>query len=226
MHQTWAHLLFAHWRVPERVLRPLIPDVFEIETFDGDAWVAVVPFLMDEVYIVGLPPIPTTYRFPELNVRTYVNYRGTSGVWFFSLDATSILAVAGARAGARLAYFRAEMSIEPRDAGWEYRSRRRGRSPGPAHLDAWYRPTGQVFTAEPGSLEDFLTTRLTLFTFDRNRVYRVDVEHAPWPLQPAEAHIRVNTMASAAGIPLPGDPPHLLYSERLDILAGMPRRLA
>src|SRR5437870_602127 len=93
LHQTWSKLLFAHWSLPPAVLRPLIPAALEVDTFDGAAWLGVVPFRMSGIHFRGLPAIPTTGEFCELNVRTYVKMDGCSGVWFFSLDASSALAV-------------------------------------------------------------------------------------------------------------------------------------
>src|SRR6478736_184531 len=93
MTQTWHDLLFAHWRIRLDVMRPLVPRELEIDTFDGSAWIGVVPFRMSAVRMRGLPPVPGASAFPELNVRTYVRYGGRAGVWFFSLDAESALAV-------------------------------------------------------------------------------------------------------------------------------------
>ena len=109
MAQRWHDLLFAHWRCAAGDLRPLIPAPLEIETFDGSAWIGVIPFYMSGVRMRGMPPIPTAHAFLELNVRTYVTLDGRPGVWFFSLDAASSLAVIGARLGIRLPYFRAAM---------------------------------------------------------------------------------------------------------------------
>src|SRR5687767_1222656 len=97
MRQHWGKLLFMHWRIDAQLLRPLIPRELEIETSDGSAWIGVIPFTMWGIRASFLPPIPGTSAFHELNVRTYVNYQGVPGVWFFSLDAANKLAVWGAR---------------------------------------------------------------------------------------------------------------------------------
>ena len=93
MRQSWHDLLFMHWRVPADVLRPLIPPGLEVDTFDGSAWIAVVPFRMSDVAPRFVPAVPGLSAFPELNVRTYVARDGKPGVWFFSLDAGNRLAV-------------------------------------------------------------------------------------------------------------------------------------
>ena len=111
MVQRWHDLLFAHWRCPITELRPLIPEPLEIDTFDGSAWIGVIPFYMSGVRMRATPPVPTANAFEELNVRTYVTLDGRPGIWFFSLDCASSLAVLGARIGIYLPYFRASMSM-------------------------------------------------------------------------------------------------------------------
>ena len=93
MAQTWHDLLFAHWRVSAAALRPLVPEGLAIDEFDGSAWLAVVPFRMSGVRLRWTLALPWLSVFPELNVRTYVTYKGKPGVWFFSLDAGNPLAV-------------------------------------------------------------------------------------------------------------------------------------
>ncbi len=93
MAQSWRELLFAHWRIPVEALRPLVPAELELETWDGSAWLGVVPFLMAGVRPRGVPALPRLSAFPEINVRTYVKVESKPGVWFLSLDAANSLAV-------------------------------------------------------------------------------------------------------------------------------------
>src|SRR5215210_3153253 len=190
--QTWLDLLFAHWSLPVEALRPSVPAELAIDTFDGRAWIGITPFEVSGLRLRGTPPVPRLSRFPETNVRTYTTVGGRPGIYFFSLDADSRLAVAGARRTFRLPYFRARMSIE-RSAGWTvYRSRR---TTSEASLDVRYQPAGPVFTARPGTLEHFLTERYCLYTLDDSRrIRRAEIHHAPWPLQQARAQIERNTM--------------------------------
>jgi uncharacterized protein YqjF (DUF2071 family) len=222
----WVDLLFAHWPVPAETLRPLIPPELEIDTYDGQAWLGIVPFRMEAVAPRFLPAPPGPGAFPELNVRTYVRWRGRGAVWFLSLDAGSRLAVEGARAAFHLPYYRARMSAET-NAGWvEYRSARTDPRGPAAAFEARYRPVGPVEPAPPGSLAAFLTDRRGLFAADaRGRLSWTAIRHAPWPLQPAEAEIRVNTMAGAHGLALPAGDPLLSFAKRLDVVAWWPRRL-
>lgn len=226
MRMRWLDLLFAHWPVPVDALRPLVPAGLEIDTFDGQAWIGVVPFRMEDVAPRFLPAIPGPGAFPELNVRTYVRRWGRGGVWFLSLDARSRLAVEGARVAFHLPYYTARMSSET-NAGWvEYRSERTDSRGAPAEFRARYRPTGTVRTAPPGSLDAFLTDRMRLYAQDpHGGLHSTAIRHAPWPLQPAEAEIVTNTMADAAGVALPEVSPLLSFAKRLDVVGWWPRRV-
>ena len=212
--QTWEDLLFAHWRVSEDALRDHVPLRLELDTFDGSVWLGVTPFRVAGLRLRGLPPLPALSSFPELNVRTYVTRDRKPGIWFFSLDADSRLAVEGAKATYRLPYFRAHMSAARR-AGWiEYESHRAG---GDAVFVARYRGEGDFFRPEPGSLEHFLTERYCLYAAEGERVFRADIHHPPWPLQRAEAEIAENTMCPA-GVELPDDAPLLFVAGRQDVV--------
>lgn len=226
MAQTWHDLLFAHWPVRVDEVRHAVPAALETETFDGSAWLGVIPFRMTGVRLRGLPALPGLSAFPELNVRTYVTYRGQPGVWFFSLDAGNALAVAVARRWYHLPYFHARMSCR-NEGGWvRYASRRvsdAGIRADQVRIEAGfigrYRPTGEVFKAKRGSLEYFLTERYCLYATDsRSRLYRAEIHHQPWPLQPAEAETEVNTMAQASGLRLPDTPPLAHFARRLEVV--------
>jgi uncharacterized protein YqjF (DUF2071 family) len=221
MQQRWEQLLFAHWPIPVPDLRPLISPSLEIDTYAGQAWIAVVPFAMRGIHFRGLPGIPTMRNFLELNVRTYVRWRGEMGVWFFSLDANSGLAVEGARLGFHLPYRHAEMLRTTSYDKVQYRSTRRHAGFPAAALAVQYRPTGPVFQAAPGSLEHFLTERYCLFAASRGgKLYRAQIAHVPWPLQVAEASFEANTMVQAAGLHPPDTAPLLHYAEALSVKSG------
>jgi uncharacterized protein YqjF (DUF2071 family) len=227
MTMSWHDLLFMHWPLPPRVVSALLPRGLEVDTFDGAAWVGVVPFRMTNVGMRGTPEMPGISSFAELNVRTYAKHGDKAGVWFLSLDAASRLAVAGARALFHLPYFHASIDFSAREDGWiGYRSNRSDRRSGPARFDGRYRPVGDPKTANAGTLEHWLTERYCLFAADRRgRLSRTDVHHAPWPLQPAEANVDTNTMPTPANITLPASPPLLHFARRLDVLAWMPQSL-
>jgi uncharacterized protein len=212
MVQKWHDLLFMHWRVDPQQIRHLIPSGLDIDTFDGSAWVGVVPFRMSGVRFRRTPPLPSASAFPELNVRTYTTRDGKPGVWFFSLDAASALAVWAARRWFHLPYFRAQFALSWAGGVLDYRSRRTHRGAPAAGLRVSYKPAGEVFHSQPGSIEYFLTERYCLYAFDGRRIFRGEIDHRPWPLQPAEAQVKLNTMAAASALALPNQAPLLHFA--------------
>jgi hypothetical protein len=224
MRMRWVDLLFMHWPMPPEAMAPLVPAGLELDLYDGQAWLGIVPFQMQDVAPRGLPPIPRLSVFPELNVRTYVRHGKLGGVLFLSLDAASRLTVWGARRFFDLPYYNALMSVERDGDTIEYRSTRTDARGRPAILAIDYGPTGPVESATPGSFEAWLTDRQRLFAPDeRGRIRRTEIRHPAWPLQPAHAEVREVSMAAAHGLTLPNAPPHLRYSARLDVRAWAPR---
>ena len=218
MRQTWLNLLFAHWPIDVEVLRPLIPSSLEIDIFEQQAWVGVVPFEMRDVHPRGLPSVLGLSSFPELNVRTYVKLNGNSGVYFFSLDAGNSIAVSIARSFFHLPYFTAIMQSKHIGDTIYYQSHRIHRHASPAEYEAQYRPTQSIEYAKPKTLARWLTERYNLYTVFRNHVYVGAIHHTQWPLQTAEAEIVLNTMALSQGIHLPNIPPLLHFSQRQEVL--------
>jgi len=185
----------------------------------------VIPFYMSGVRFRAAPPIPTAHAFQEMNVRTYVTLDGRPGVWFFSLDAESSLAVIGARLGIRLPYFRASMQMAKRDDGIDYTSERWSIAGKHASFAATYRGVGPTSHAAPGSLEHFLTERYSLYASDGKRIWRGDIIHPPWSLQAGEARIEQNSMIAAAGVRAPGHEPLLHFSTFQDVRLWRPVRV-
>ena len=220
LHQTWNDLLFAHWPVPPGVLRDRIPPVLDLDTFGGEAWVGITPFVLTDLRPSGLPAVPGLSRFPELNLRTYVRHAGTPGIHFFSLDAGGAFAVAGARLGFSLPYFLARMDVRTEGGVVRYESRRIHPGAPPAAFRAEYAPDGPERTCAPGTLEHWLAERYRFFT-ERpgGGLFRGEIRHAPWRLSAARAVIHENTIAEAAGFRLPALPSQLHFSRRLDVVA-------
>ena len=225
MMQQWHDLLFSHWRCPISHLRPLIPAPLEIETFDGSAWIGVIPFYMSGVRMRGAPPVPTAHAFEELNVRTYVTLDGRPGIWFFSLDCASLIAVVGARVGIHLPYYRAAMRMTRDHGAIEYESRRWSAADEPAEFAGTYRPVGPQWIAAPGTLDHFLTERYCLYASDGKRIWRGDIFHPRWNLQAADATITRNSMISAAGVRPEEQPPLLHYAAFQDVRFWWPVRV-
>ena len=229
LRMRWHDLLFMHWPIPAAFLRPLIPPVLHLDTFDGAAWLGVVPFRMEDVRPRFVPGVPWLSSFPELNLRTYVSHRGKPGIWFFSLDAHNPIAVRLARATFGLPYFDARMSCRTTRDEVRYRSVRTHRGAPPARLAATYRPTGETFDSQPGSLENFLTERYCLYSAGvggRGRVRRGDIHHRLWPLQRAKVEAEELKMTEQISVELPETEPVLHYASRLDVVAWPPTRIA
>jgi uncharacterized protein len=212
MGQTWDDLLFAHWRTSADVLRRHVPDGLQVQEHDGTAWLGVAPFEITGLRPRGVLPLPLVSRFRELNVRTYVTDGEKPGIWFFSLDASSQLAVVAARRLYKLPYFRADITFGRRRGRFFFECVRDERTA----FSGTYEPVGDVFQARPDSLEYFLTERYCLYAVDREVLHRAEIHHRPWPLQPAEATIDLNTMPPD-DLVLEGEP-LLHYSARQDVV--------
>ena len=207
MHQNWHHLLFLHWEVPVAELQRLIPPQLTIDTFDGKAYVGLVPFTVTGARPVMTPPLPWISDFHEVNVRTYVHHKGRNpGVWFFSLDASSTVAVAAARAAYKLAYFHSQIEFSagkdplPQIAFSSKRDDERG--PTPANGRFGYRPMeGAIANAAPGTIDYFLLERYVLYARDEDHnLYRARVYHQPYPVQRVEVLDLDETLIWGAGI--------------------------
>jgi len=217
MHQKWGKLLFMHWPVDPTVLRPLIPSGLEIDTYDGKAWIAIVPFTMWDIrafppYMPGMPGLSAMH---ELNVRTYVHLNGTPGVWFFSLDCNSATAVFGARTFYYLPYYNADLGLEQSDSKIDYILHRTDKPV--ATFKATWNIGALLPTAEPDSIEFFLTERYCLFAEHKGKLYRARIHHRAWPLQTATVDAWSSTMIDVLGVQEPTEPPLLHYAEQIAV---------
>lgn len=226
MFQEWRDLLFLHWEVPEAALRPHVPRSLAIDTFDGRAFLGLVPFAMHGVRPAGAPRVPGLSDFLECNVRTYV--RGPDGadpgVWFFSLDAASTPAVRIARALWKLPYHRADMRLTRDGDSVRYESVRRSDQ---ARCRVVYAPDpdSPPAASPPGTLEHFLAERYVLYAGDERRLFRGRVRHTPYPLRRARFHDLDQTLTDAAGIRVDG-PPILAHHAAGVVVDVLPLRRA
>ncbi|MBB47161.1 MAG: hypothetical protein CMJ33_01090 [Phycisphaerae bacterium] len=199
---SWKDLLFIHWRVDPDLLQQTLPPGLEVDTFDGAAWVALVPFTMAGTGPTFLPPLPFARNFHECNVRTYVLKDGVPGVWFYSLDAASRIAVFGGRNLWNLNYVNARFEVSKNDTLHEYALTRRD---GRGTRIRWR--TGEAMPrSEFGSLRHFLTERYNLYAARGDRVWRGAVHHEPWTLREAELLELEDELVAEAGIETIGDP--------------------
>ena len=222
MRMRWHDLLFMHYTVDADAVQKLLPRRLQVDEFDGKAWIGIVPFRMSDVAPKFVPALPWLSAFPELNVRTYVTIDGKPGVWFFSLDATNPVAVRVARQFFHLKYMDARIRDEWKDGWYHYDSQRTHRNEPEANLKARYRPTGEPFVAEAGSLEYWLTARYCLYAATPGgKLLRGEIDHPPWPLQRAEAVVETNTMTNGLDMPTEGQVPHLLFSRDIAVKAWL-----
>jgi uncharacterized protein YqjF (DUF2071 family) len=221
MRQDWHHLLFLHWEIPPAELQARLPPGLEVDTFEGKAYVGLVPFTLTGVRPILAPPLPWISSFHEINVRTYVHRDGRDpGVWFFSLDASSTIAVAAARAMYKLPYFYSHIDCSAAGNDVTFHARREdARGPMPANARVRYGPTDMPPSrAQVGSLEFFLVERYLLYTADEeHNLYRARVHHQPYPIQRAEVQEIEDTLLWAAGIRKQEQPQHRHYAREVNV---------
>jgi uncharacterized protein YqjF (DUF2071 family) len=222
LEMTWRDGLFCHWPVDPAVVDETLPAGLSVATHDGDAYLGVVAFVMDDIRPRG---VPVGLSFPELNLRTYVEGPNGPGVYFYNLDADDRLGVAVARRLFALPYYRAEMSATRvgDDGSVRFRSRRTHRGVPSARFDATYGPAGEAFAAEPGSLAAFLLENYRFYAHG-NRLYRGEIAHEPWTLREGTADVRENTLFAANGFERPDGDPLVHYAEPIDVSADRLRR--
>lgn len=225
MTQRWNDLLFLHYETAPENLRSLVPPALSLDTYRQRAWLSITPFWMDHLRPPGVPSLPWISRFSELNVRTYVSYEGKPGVYFFSLDASHLSAVWGARIFYRLPYWHAAMKVRGQGKTTIHYQSKRSHGPKPAELNVQYGPSGSEFHARPGSLEHFLCERYCLYSATPKRLYRTEIHHLPWTLHAATAQSDVNSMAQTLGLQLPAKADAMQFSRSLKVLVWPPERL-
>lgn len=224
-YQRWHELALLHFEVSPDALRPLVDPRLELDLHERRAWVSLTPFTMRKARLRLVPPLPGLARFHELNLRTYVRRGGVGGLWFLSLDAASVAAVAIARATLGLPYFHARISRDSSGGAHEYRSERSvTRGPRATFAASWN--VGAPVPSPPGSLEHFLAERYALFSVLGGRLVRVRVRHAPWALRAAGIERCDQTVTRAAGLWVSGRPALAHYSEGRDVEVFLPELVA
>jgi len=219
---TWRDAFFASWPVEPSTVAPTLPEGVAVDTDEeGRAWLSVVGFVMDDIRPRF---VPFGLSFPELNLRTYVRHGDQSGVYFYNLDAEDRLGVPIARRLFRLPYYRAEMDVTERDGSIHFESHRTHEGVPTADFEATIEPRGSPGPADPGSTEAFLVENYCFFAAGRGRLYRGDIDHGPWAVQPADLTVRENTLFEAAGFDQPPGDPLVQFSPGVEVTAGRLRR--
>lgn len=220
----WQDVLVASWPVDPDVVAPRLPDGLAPDTYDGKAYLSVVPFVMADVRPRGVPA-RFGKTFGELNLRTYVTADGNPGIYFFNLDATDPLGVRIARRLFRLPYYDADMTVRRNGSRVDFESDRTHEDAASLGFDATYEPTGDLGRADPGSIDEFLLERYRFFVDGRDTVYRGEVRHDPWRLADADIEFRENDLFAANDFENPDGSPHVTYSPGVDVTAALPTRV-
>ena len=223
--QRWAELLFLHWSLPAQAIAGLLPPGLEVDTFEGRAYVGLVPFTVTGARPTLMPAVPGLSSFHEVNVRTYVHQGGSApGVWFFSLDASNRVVVTLARLSFKLPYRFARIHFAVREPDPAERPPRREvrfvsqRVAGnPPDCEVTYGPAGAPAPAPPGTLEHFLVERYVLYTVSDGALYRARVYHAPYPLQPAWVGGLRESLVRSAGLSRPESEPIAHYASEVKV---------
>jgi len=224
MRMRWEDLTMLHWRYKAAEVQALLPDGLQVETFDGSAWVGLIPFQM-RIDIPFMPALPRVLHFPETNVRTYVTgTSGEPGVYFFSLEASALISVLTARLTYQVPYFWADMSIDRSSDSIRYRSRRYWPKPKGASSTVEVDIADPFGAGEASDLDRFLTARWALYGDVGPWVTYATMFHEPWPLHHAEVIRCDDQLVAAAGLTQPSEAPLVHYSPGVSVRCGWPQR--
>lgn len=219
----WSDVGFAHWAYDPEVVAGLLPKGLSVDTFDGQAWVGLVPFRL-RIALGRSPAVPWMCRFPEINVRTYVlGPGGVPGVWFLSLDASRLLPVAFARRAYRLNYCWSKMRFRRAGCLARYESRRRWPAPRNASCMLGLSVGDAIEERDLSDLDRFLTCRW-IFYCRLHGLSRGLVSHDPWPLRRARVTVVETGLLRAHGLPEPAGSPVAHFSDGVEVLMGWPQR--
>lgn len=219
---TWKDGLFIHWSFDPEQIRPHVPAPLELDTHNDRAWVSLLPFVLSDAGIRFSPSF-TRITVSELNFRTYVRFDDTRGLYFFSVDVGHRLVPFIVGGMSRLPCYYADMDVRTCGNQVDFRSVRKQRDEPPARFAVSYRPSGPVFSAEPGTLDYWLTERRRMYDPVGEDVLYAEIAHDPWPLQPADVTIRANSMFEESSLPTPNGEPRIHYSDRRSMTGSIPR---
>lgn len=219
---TWQDGLFLHWPVDPDRLRPHVPRSLELETYDGSAWLSLLPFVLADAGVRGFPA-PTRLTFPELNCRTYVQFDGTQGLYFFSIDVDQPLIPLLVGGMTRLPCYSASIDLQKQEDTIDFRCVRDRPNDPPARFSITYQPTGEPETPDGGSLDYWLAERRRMYDPVGDEVLYAEIAHDPWALQPAAVTIHENTVFEANGLPVPSGDPHVRYCTEREMTGSLPR---
>ena len=221
MKQQWRDLAYIHWEYEPEEVQALLPAGIEVDTFDGKAWVGLIPFSMRNISFPLIPPVPYFGSFPEVNVRTYVKRNGVPGVWFFSLDVNRLIPAFFARATYFIPYCWGKASHKKTEAKLLTSVARRWPSKSSSHIEL---SIGERIES-PSELAHFLSARWGLFSQGfGGRLRYAPVDHEQWELYSASIDMLDDKLVTAAGLPAPRGEAHVMFSPGVSVRIGKPRR--
>ena len=221
MKQQWRDLAYIHWRYDPSVVQALLPEGIEVDTFDGSAWVGLIPFSMRNISFPFIPPVPYFGSFPEVNVRTYVKRNGVPGVWFFSLDVNRLIPAFVARATYFIPYCWGSASHIKDGQRLRTTVKRRWPSRSSTQIEL---TIGEEIK-EPSDLAHFLSARWGLYSKGfGGRLRYAPVDHEQWQLYEANIVNLDDHLVTAAGFPAPTGEAHVMFSPGVSVRIGKPRR--
>jgi uncharacterized protein YqjF (DUF2071 family) len=228
--QSWNDLLFAHFAIDPATLRQLVPDALTLDLYDGVAWLTVSPCCTSHLRPSGIPPLPAFSFFPQVSLRTYVTLQGKPGVYYFSVDAANLSVVWFARAFFRMPYWHSAIQISGATIHAQHSEEgsirfHSSRINSPAVIDLAYAPEGNPERARRWSLDEFLTERYCVYSWNRRVYYRTEVHHQPWLLQRSSVEICTNSLADSLALALPPKPDLCHFSRSLKMLAWAPETI-
>lgn len=218
MRQDWLDLAYVHWRYEPELVQALLPKGLEVDTFDGSAWVGLIPFSMREIALPHGPSVPYLGSFSEVNVRTYVRSGDRPGVWFFSLDVDRLVPAVVARVTYRLPYCWGVTSHARRGDTLTTIVRRRW--PHRVADSSMVIDMGERIEAD--ELDVFLSARWGLYSRSLRGLRYAAVDHEPWPLRSASLRSVDSTLVQATGLPAPLGAPRVRCSDGVSVRIGWP----
>ena len=225
LRNTWRELTFVHWAVDPAQVQRLLPMGLTVDTFDGDAYVSLIPFEMNDASPRGLPAVPWLSRFAETNVRTYVvDSAGNRAIWFFSLEAARLPIVLFAKGLLGFPYVWSTMSIAVDGSRRRYETTRRRWPRRPPSTTVVEVDVGDEIVRQ-SDLDVFLTARWGTVARWGGTLRHHPVDHPAWTLHDATLIELDDHSVAAGGIDIGGSEPIVRWAAPIDATFGRPSRV-
>lgn len=226
LSQVWEDLLFMHYPMDPNVLRDYVPRELELDVFQNKAWITIIPFRVTKMKGRGIPSLPLLKEYLEINVRTYVKYKGIPGIYFFSLDANHPLFVIGIKTAIGLPFKHAHIVFNQMENSFRFKHHRQSDKHATEKIELTYKPGEVLFETLPGTLDYWLLERYCMYSYLGKYLIRGDIHHDKWKVSKATATTSINTMLSFLSPDnCPKIPSFLHYSKRRRVFCYPPKRV-